>query len=400
MKQLLISLAVALKFGMCLAGDNGDRQEDADAQYVLGYNHYYTKEKNSVDYYTKDLVEAVKCFRNAAEQGHIWAQWELGHCYAEGDGVEKNMVEAAKWYRKAAEQGHSWSQWNLANCYAGGEGVESNMLEAVMWYRKAAEQGVAWASYHLADCYAKGTLGVAPNMEEAKKWYRRAAEQGLLKARNELAVVAGEIAGLFGRQFGEVSDVDSAEYIYVSDWGTAFWRVKFESQKKSTAFQDYYLWVTLTSHKVFAIEARSNELVPDGFLELLEERYQRKFTKDGDVAEMFFPTARCSLKVFGETSGADRAGAAMVTAVFADALLGDRGADQVLGEYCEDVEKRKRQKKCYRFSKNDNFTSLIVAEDIALSALAKKEAEELWERRRKAEEQKKKREAEEAASAF
>lgn len=45
-------------------------------------------------------------FRAAAEQGHMYAQFNLGSSYANGDGVPQDMVEAEKWYRKAAEQGH------------------------------------------------------------------------------------------------------------------------------------------------------------------------------------------------------------------------------------------------------------------------------------------------------
>ena len=51
------------------------------------------------------------------------------------------MSEAVKWYRKAADQGHAKAQYNLGWCYANGEGVAKNISEAVKWYRKAAEQG-------------------------------------------------------------------------------------------------------------------------------------------------------------------------------------------------------------------------------------------------------------------
>ena len=50
--------------------------------------------------------EAAECFREAAEQGHAEAQFNLGICYEDGDGVEWNYDEAIKWYSKAADQGH------------------------------------------------------------------------------------------------------------------------------------------------------------------------------------------------------------------------------------------------------------------------------------------------------
>lgn len=45
--------------------------------------------------------------KNKAEQGNAEAQYSLGVCYRCGDGVEKNLEEAIKWYRKAAEQGYA-----------------------------------------------------------------------------------------------------------------------------------------------------------------------------------------------------------------------------------------------------------------------------------------------------
>ena len=74
-------------------------------------------------------------------RGHADAEYNLGLCFFEGEGVKKDMVEAAKWFRKAAEQGHVGAQYYLAECYHSGDGVEKDMAEAVKWYRKAAEQG-------------------------------------------------------------------------------------------------------------------------------------------------------------------------------------------------------------------------------------------------------------------
>lgn len=51
--------------------------------------------------------------KNKAEQGNAEAQYSLGVCYRCGDGVEKNLEEAIKWYKKAAEQGYARAQHNL-----------------------------------------------------------------------------------------------------------------------------------------------------------------------------------------------------------------------------------------------------------------------------------------------
>jgi TPR repeat protein len=48
----------------------------------------------------------VQALRDQAKQGHAKAQFELGICYASGDGVDVNNVKAAQLYGQAAEQGH------------------------------------------------------------------------------------------------------------------------------------------------------------------------------------------------------------------------------------------------------------------------------------------------------
>jgi len=57
--------------------------------------------------------EAAECFRKAAEQGHAEAQYNLGICYEDGDGVEWSYTEAIKWYSKAADQGHEEAKFLL-----------------------------------------------------------------------------------------------------------------------------------------------------------------------------------------------------------------------------------------------------------------------------------------------
>lgn len=86
----------------------------------------------------KDAKEAVKWLRRAAEQGHATAQFNLGNCYYNGEGVWRDYKEAVKWYQLAAEQGHDGAQCNLGVCYANGKGVLEDYVEAYAWYTVAA----------------------------------------------------------------------------------------------------------------------------------------------------------------------------------------------------------------------------------------------------------------------
>ena len=153
---------------------------DAEEAYNIGCDYCYGENGKQ-----KDYPEAVKWFRKAAEQGHTFAQYNLGVCYYNGWGVPQDYSEAVKWYRKAAVQGYADAQCNLGYCYHSGQGVPKDFSEAVKWCRKAAEQGHAGAQTFLGICYYIGE-GVPLDFSEAVKWFRKAAEQGNMYAQYNL----------------------------------------------------------------------------------------------------------------------------------------------------------------------------------------------------------------------
>ena len=51
--------------------------------------------------------------RLRAERGDAAAQVQLGDAYDTGTGVKRDVAEAIKWYRKAAEQGNAEGQNSL-----------------------------------------------------------------------------------------------------------------------------------------------------------------------------------------------------------------------------------------------------------------------------------------------
>jgi uncharacterized protein len=89
----------------------------------------------------RNSSEAMKWYRDAAEQGDAEAQTGLAARYYNGEGISKNYAEAAKWYRKAAEQGDSWAQRNLATIYRDGHGAPQNHAAAYFWADMAAARG-------------------------------------------------------------------------------------------------------------------------------------------------------------------------------------------------------------------------------------------------------------------
>jgi TPR repeat protein len=154
---------------------------DATAQYNLGICYY------NGDGVAVDKAEAVKWLRKAAEKGHLQAQTLIGAFYFQGDGVAVDKAEAIKWFRKAAVQGYPQAQSILGSCYFKGEGVAEDQAEAVKWFRKAAEKGHPESQGMLGLCYFKGE-GVAVNYAEAVKWFRKAAEKGRPESQTMLGM--------------------------------------------------------------------------------------------------------------------------------------------------------------------------------------------------------------------
>jgi len=152
---------------------------DAAAQFNLGV--CYAKGEGV----EKDLKKAVEWFTSAAEQGDVDAQARLGFCYDKGEGVEKDLKKAAEWYKRAAEQGHAVAQNNLGVCYDQGKGVERDLKKAAEWYKRAGEQGHAVAQNNLGVCYDQGE-GVERDPKKAAEWFTRATEQGDVDAQNNL----------------------------------------------------------------------------------------------------------------------------------------------------------------------------------------------------------------------
>ncbi|MFN7095950.1 MAG: hypothetical protein ACK4PR_00085, partial [Gammaproteobacteria bacterium] len=154
----------------------------------------------------KNLEEAKKWYRNAAEQGYPPAQHKVGNMYSIGKGIPKNPQQAVIWYRKAAEQGYPPAQNKVGNIYLNGEGVPKDPQQAVIWYRKAADKGHAVAQNNLGVLYEQGE-GVPKDPTEAAKWYRKAADQGYAIAQNNLG-------GLYVKGTGVEKNLEEAEKWY------------------------------------------------------------------------------------------------------------------------------------------------------------------------------------------
>ena len=142
----------------------------AEAQLMLGRCYDF-------GYVQKDLPEAVRWYKAAAEADNVEAQNNLAAGYFSGAGVPVDMTAAAYWYGRAAEQGSPSAYNNLGLHYLNGQGVTKDDEQAAECFAMAAKLNDANGQYNLGKCYYFG-IGVPEDLNMAKSWISKAAEQG------------------------------------------------------------------------------------------------------------------------------------------------------------------------------------------------------------------------------
>lgn len=173
-----------------------------EAQFLLGMCYY------NGDGIKRDIYEAVKWFRKASEQGNSEAQFKIGMCYLEGMEVNQREDEALYWLQKSAEQGNSEAQIKLGDYYYD-KGEVTAFSEALKWYQKAGKKGEKDRKEKMDNCnvfvkaikgdteaqiavflaYTGGLFGVKEDMDEAKKWLIKAADSGSPEAQGLLGAL-------------------------------------------------------------------------------------------------------------------------------------------------------------------------------------------------------------------
>ena len=124
-----------------------------------------------------DFKEAVRLYRQAADQGYAPAQARLAYAYEYGNGMDVDYAQAMQLYRKAAEQGDAAGQAGVGHLYALGLGVPRDDEEAMRWARRGAAGGDARALEVVGAAYLNGR-GVTRDPAEAVQWLRKSADAG------------------------------------------------------------------------------------------------------------------------------------------------------------------------------------------------------------------------------
>lgn len=130
----------------------------------------------------KDVAKAFEFFSKAAAQGDAQAEFAVGVCYEHGKGVEEDAAKAFEWYSKVAAQGHAQAENNMLRCLKSGTILAAKVFER---YFKAAAQGNAQAECNVGWCYENG-VGVDMDVDKAFEWYSKAVAHGYAKAEDNV----------------------------------------------------------------------------------------------------------------------------------------------------------------------------------------------------------------------
>lgn len=128
-------------------------------------------------YQKGDFAKAIAETRPYAEGGDAEAQWLLGAAYANAQPPLKNLAEAEKWTRRAAEQGHVGAMADMARINLLYK-PEKDEKSAILWYRKAADYGHPEAQFMIGSFHFSGKGGVPQDNITAYMWWLLAAEKG------------------------------------------------------------------------------------------------------------------------------------------------------------------------------------------------------------------------------
>ncbi|MEN0046318.1 MAG: tetratricopeptide repeat protein [Bacteroidota bacterium] len=220
------------KFNRILQGNSSSAKYNAGMKYLTGV---------SIDGkpFEKDTTKAIKLFHNASINAHSDSQYRLAVLLRNlGD-----YAQSMKWYRQAAEQGHIDAKFDLGYIYYGGNVVEKNMEQAFYWFQqieklqnnpslllilggmyydgvgsvldkkngldfliKATNMGSFEAAFKVGEIYWKDMS----NVKKALKYYKIAATNGYLKS----AFVLGQLYTNGDESRGFVSDIKTAIYWY------------------------------------------------------------------------------------------------------------------------------------------------------------------------------------------
>jgi len=153
--------------------------------YLNNLNNHQSLKEIAFIMTSKGNAKGLQYYEEAANQGNIGAQNELGEIYFHGSLVPQDYKVALYWIRKAAQSGHPMAQNNLGVSYQNGNGVEVDIEEALHWYKLSADQGNSLAMRNLGSIYST----FKKDYKAAISYYEKSADLGNADAMWSLSVI-------------------------------------------------------------------------------------------------------------------------------------------------------------------------------------------------------------------
>ncbi|GBC38035.2 kinase-like domain-containing protein [Rhizophagus irregularis DAOM 181602=DAOM 197198] len=145
-------------------------RNQTSSKYIFfrGFLYY-----NGIIIIEKDEDKAIRLFSKASKDNYPIAQFYLGKCYENGNGIKKDNFKAFKYYEKASISGNKVVQFNLGRCYLCGIGIEKDYDKSIEWFEKSASQGYIITQLLLGILYEK----LKKDFENSFCWIERAMKR-------------------------------------------------------------------------------------------------------------------------------------------------------------------------------------------------------------------------------
>ena len=125
----------------------------------------------------KDYKEAVKWYRESAEQLYIPAMYKLAYCIRHNLGISSDNYDEIMLFRKviAHDKGteDAEAKYRLGMCYTYGYGAEIDEEKGILYFLEAKDECID-ALYEIGICHKEGKAGYDIDKKKAEVYFRKA----------------------------------------------------------------------------------------------------------------------------------------------------------------------------------------------------------------------------------
>ena len=152
----------------------GAKLGNSEAHYLI-YSHNSSHSKTD--------EAAISHLVQSAKMDNADAQFELGQLNYDGQIAKGNYEASFYWWNRAALQGHAAAQFNLGHSYLTGRGVEADIVLAASWFSLAARRNKEYKAHVYLDSLLseEERLQVAQLLEEGLAGFNTKREKQLAK---------------------------------------------------------------------------------------------------------------------------------------------------------------------------------------------------------------------------